>query len=430
VPSLMTLTVVGDFDREAVLAKIDETFATLPERPAPQRDRQFRDPQRYRQSIYWQTRANVYYENGYKFYQATVEDQKMLLFLRALLDRRLGHKLRFGEKKAVYGIWVGVSHRGPATYFSIRGEIKKEKLAYARDVIEQELEALRTGTLPDDEFDTERLALARQLRVNNAHADNLGWWVAGHFYDPELHHDFPDLIAEFELITKQEVAEFLRKHFVPEHQVRSMDHPLPVNQAVLVFLPIILWWGTVKLARRMFIRPVDMTRIRYVARFKIPVLYALFLITLFGTLSVVIARLIVYGYWWMQHRFVIGLDNFWMQSSTHGIAFIVSILGGIWLLSRIPYKLLVFEDHVRVKYLFYRSQQIMPDAIVEIVPCRFREVWGSRKLWKCVALTIGLVSPGLYLRLRNGWAYFFRVRQNDECRTVFQDLISRTSQTS
>jgi hypothetical protein len=325
---------------------------------------------------------------------------------------------------------VGISRRGPVTYFYLEGEIKKEKLTYARDVIEQELDMLRSGSFSDEEFDSERLALVRQLRVNNAHAEDVGWWVARAFYEPELYRDFPDIVTFFEQITQEEVAEFVQQHFVPERQVRSMDYPLPVNQAIMALLPFILWWGTIKLARRVFIRPVDMTRIRYVARFKIPIAYALLMITLFGTLGVVLARLLIYGYWWMQHRFVIGLDNFWMQSSTHGIAFMVSILGGIWLLSRIPYKLLVFEDHARVKYLFYRSRQIMPDAIAEIVPLRFREVWGTRRLWKCVALTIGLVSPGLYLRLRNGWAYFFRVRQNSECRTALQDLLSRTSQAS
>jgi len=102
----------------------------------------------------------------------------------------------------------------------------------------------------------------------------------------------------------------------------------------------------------------------------------------------------------------------------------LGVFAGIVLLSRIPYKLLIFDDHLRVKYLFYRSQRILPNDIVTIIPQRFQEVWCSRKIWKCVPLTFGLMSPGLYLRLRNGWAYFFRVRQNEECRTLISQFMS------
>ena len=423
-PELMTLTVIGDVERDAVLAKINATFATLPARPAPQRTIQLRDPRRYHQSISWRTQANVSYQNGYKFYQFTANDHQMLLFIRFLLERRLEDKLRYAEQKAVYGIWAWISQRMSATYFAVGSDIKKTEFAYARNVIQQELEALRTGALSDAEFATDQSAVARNLRIQNIHAENLGWWVAGSFYNPALHQDFPDLVTFAENVTKQEVADFVRQHFIPEHQLFFLTYPLPVNQAILAIIPVLLVWIVVRLARRVLILPVDMTHIRYVARFKIPPIYELVLLMIFGILGAVLLRLGAYGYLILQQQFVWRIENFVIQWGIHGVTLMLGVFAGIVLLSRIPYKLLIFDDHLRVKYLFYRSQRILPNDIVTIIPQRFQEVWCSRKIWKCVPLTFGLMSPGLYLRLRNGWAYFFRVRQNEECRTLISQFMS------
>ena len=82
--------------------------------------------------------------------------------------------------------------------------------------------------------------------------------------------------------------------------------------------------------------------------------------------------------------------------------------------ARIPRKLLLFDDHARVKYVSYRSVPISLDRLAELSELRFRDVWLSRRIWKCVPLALGLLAPGLYLRRDDGWAYFFNVRDRDE----------------
>lgn len=422
-PEGMTLTVMGDIDRDAVLEKINATFATLPARAAPQRAIQLRDPRRYRQSIFWTTQANVSYQNGFKLYHLTTDDHQMLLFIQYLLERRLDDKLRYAERKAVYGIWAWIAQHMSATYFAVGGDIKKTEFAYARQVIQDELEALRNGTLSDAEFATDQQAVARNLRIQNIHAESLGWWVTRSFYNPDLHQDFPDLVTFAEHVTKQKVADFARQYFTPEHQLFYLTYPFPVNQAILAVIPAFLVWAVIRLARRMLIVPADMTRIRYVARFKILPIYGLGLLLFFGVAGAVLLRLGVYLYVLLRQVLICPIENFLIQWGIHGMVLMAGAFAGIVLLSRIPYKLLMFDDHLRVKYLFYRSQRILPGDIVTVAPQRFREVWCSRKIWKCVPLTFGLMSPGLYLRLKNGWAYFFRVRQNAQCQGLLEQFM-------
>ncbi len=92
----------------------------------------------------------------------------MTTFISRLLVKRLNERLRFGERKAVYGISAGLVKRGPAGYFSISGTIRPDELDFSRNVIEEELAALRNGSHPDEVFESDRSVLVQQLRVSNA----------------------------------------------------------------------------------------------------------------------------------------------------------------------------------------------------------------------------------------------------------------------
>jgi predicted Zn-dependent peptidase len=423
VPSTMTLIVAGDFEREALLEALNTTFATLPGRPAPKRDISLHNPKRPWQSVYWRPRANVYYSYDMKLYRISTEDHDMLLFMQAMLNRRLNQRLRFGDRKAVYGVWVGISQRGPAASFYINGEIKKSEYHYARQVIDEELTALQTGTLPAEEFASDQQAVARKLRVNNTTAEDLGWWLTREFYNPALHRDFPDLVSFFEQVTPENVATFMQRHFIPEHQVRYISKPLPINQAVLACIPLALVALTLKVVRRTFIRPVDMTRIRYVTRFKIPAVYAISVLGILGILGAILARLAFYALSWGYSHLIQDIENFAAQGSVASLILVGSIFLGFGVLASIPYKLLVFEDHLRIKYRSYRSRIVAPDDVETIALRHFPDVWLSRNLFTCVPLTFGLLNPGIYLKLRTGHSYFFSVRNSAECQKAIHTLI-------
>lgn len=423
VPSTMTLIVVGDFERELLLKTLNTTFATLPARPSLKQDRSLHNPKRPWQSVYWSPRANVYYSYDMKFYHISPEDHYMLLFLRAFLRRRLNQKLRYGDQKAVYGLWVGLTQRGPTTSFFLRGEIRKSEYSYARQVIDEELTTLQSGNMPVQEFVTEQQAVVRNLRVEYTSSEDLGWWLADEFFDPAVHRDFPDLVSFFEQVSREEIAAFMQQHFISEHQVRYINKPLPVNQAILAFIPLALAVLTIKLARLTFIRPVDMTRIRYVARFKIPSLYIILVLGVLSVLGAILVRLLIHAVLWGYERLILGIESFGVQGSVWGLFFVGSLFFVCWFLTHIPYKLLVFDDHLRVKFRSYHSQAISLSDIEMITLYRFRDVWLSRKLFTCIPLTFGILTPGIYLKLHSGRAYFFKVRKNMECQQVLNVLL-------
>jgi hypothetical protein len=95
-------------------------------------------------------------------------------------------------------------------------------------------------------------------------------------------------------------------------------------------------------------------------------------------------------------------------------------------LALVPSKILVFDDSMLVKYVAYRSITIRLDEIADLSFQRFSGVWMSRRLWKCVPFKWGLFSPGIYLRRRDGWSYFFDVKDRKELVKLLEPQITRT----
>lgn len=414
VPSLLTLTVIGDVERGPMLDAIRETFATLPVRPEPEPANALRDPRRYRQTVYWAYRSNVYYANRFKFYEVTADQEITLIFLSRLLSKRLNDRLRFSERKVAYGISVGVAKRGGAAYLYITGGLKPEEIEFARGVIEDELDALRSGTLPPDQFDEDRAALTRQLKVANASPEDLEGWVRNFFYDPRVHADFPDLASTFESMTLDEVEHFAREHLVRERQVLTIIYPHPITQGLLLVFVAVLLWLSVSAARRGFLRPVDMSRIRYIARFKLPRLYSLAALAALLALIAVGGRLLAYLFQVLADRWLVTLDSFLVQWIAYAGMLVTLVLFLFLVLAHVPRKVLLFDDHAMIKYLSFRSWKIPLAQLEEVSLRSFPAVWLSRRLWRCVPLTLGVLTPGIYLRQRGGRAYFFNVRDRDE----------------
>lgn len=427
VPSLMTLTVVGDIDRQAVLDGVARTFASLPARAEPEPAPAARDPGRYRQSLFWAYRSNVYYSNRFKFYGLSAEQEVMLVFVAQLLSKRLNDQLRFGERKATYGIGVGIVKRGGVGYLHVSGGIKPEEFEFARGVIDGELKALRAGTLSQADFDDDRSAVTRQLRVNNASSEDLEGWVRRSFYDPRVHGNFPDLVTAFEGFTREEVQFFANEFLVPERQHLTIAYRHPLTQGTLVVLVAVIAWLTVYLTRRRLIRPVDMTRIRYVARFRPPKVYSMAATLAAIAVVAIVGRLVAFVYELLTYRFLVQLDSFVVQWLAYAAMLALGVLLLVQVPARIPRKLLLFDDHIRVKYLSYRSVPISLDHLAEMSLLRFRDVWLSRRIWKCVPLALGLMVPGIYLKREDGWSYFFDVRDRDELVRLAREIAASGS---
>ena len=410
----MTLTVIGDLTRSEVLEISERTFGSLQERPVPSKDVDFEDPARRRATRYWGFGPNARYTDRYKFFNSTAEDDLMLLFVRDLMARRLNQRLRYGEQKAVYGLQVTTTQRGPGGYLQIRGSIDENEYEFAEAIIKEEFGALRTGTRLDDEFEADRTALVEGLRGENSTAQDLNFWVFRNFYDSFKHADFPDLLSFYEDVTQEEVASWVTGSLVPERQVVSLVRVQPVSQGVMAAVALLLVFLTVHLVALVLTRKVTMRDIRYVARFRVPIVLQIVAVVLFGGAGLILARLMVYAVQSLTLSSLLTLDSYAIQMTAFGLMLVAAVVLFILYLSRIPRKILVFPDFLLIKSLAYSSRILRPLDLLEVSTRRFPQVWLGKALLWCVPLTFGLVGPGIYMRARTGRGYFFRTRNNQE----------------
>ncbi|MCK5650088.1 MAG: insulinase family protein [Gemmatimonadetes bacterium] len=421
VPGAMTLTVIGDLDRSEVLEMSERTFGSLPERPVPQRDVDIEDPARWRTTTYWGFGPNVRYSARYKFFNNGAEDDLMMLFVRDLLRRRLNQRLGHGDQKAGYGLPVTTTQRGPGGFLQIQGSIDENEFDFAETIIQEEIGALRTGTVPPDEFEADRTALVEGLRGENSTAEALNFWVYSDFYDPFKHSDFPDLLSFFEGVTQQEVASFVAVSLALERKVATVVRVQPVSRGILATAALLIVFLTVRLGAWRLTRPVRMGEIRYVARFRVPVLLKIGAAVLFGGAGLILARLIAAVGQSVGLFFLASVHDYTIQMTAFALVLATAVVLFILCLSRIPAKVLVFPDHLLIKSLAYRSRRFEPADLAEVSTARFPEVWLKKGLLWCIPLTFGLRGPGIYLRPWSGRAYFFRTRNTRD----LIDLLSR-----
>ena len=420
-PGAMTLTIVGDLDSAEVLELAERTFGTLPEREVAPLAYDVEDPRRGRATYAWGLGSDIGYQKRYKFFNHTAEDELHILFIRDLLGRRLNQRLRYGERKAVYGLSVFLSKRGPAAYLQLAGDINEDEYDYALEVLDEELALLRTGGLDPAEFETDRRAIIERLRTVNLTAQALNFWSRSNFYNPNVFTDFPDVVGFFEEVTQAELASFATRNLVADRELLSVTYMQPVSQGVLVLVVLLIVILTHRGVSWGLTRPIEMRKIRYVARFRTPLLIRIVRVIVFGGLGLVLARLVVALLIWAGGDWVATVASYVVQMASYAFMLSGSIALVILYLARFPRKLLVFPDHVRVKSWAYASRSLAPEDVQEISLRGFRDVWLSSDIFRCTALTFGLLRPGLYVRPKKGRALFFGARDTEELTEVLAE---------
>lgn len=421
-PEGLTVTVVGDLDRDSAVARARDAFGGLPTREVEPWVRDLEDPGRFRREVTWSYRPDVRYRRVFKVFELDRATHLQLLFLSRYLERRLSRRLRFGERKAVYGVRVSLEIRWPAAHLELVAPMEEGEVEYALSVVEEELEVLRSAAMDSTEFARERDALARQLAAESQSAQDVGFWVHRTLYPPGLHRDFPDLVEAFRETEQEDLAALLSERLSRQRQVVFLKRKLPLGQLPLAGLGLLLAWLAVAGARRALVEPVEMTRIRYVARFQLPLPYRILVYLLLGLAGAWAGRLLVHGARRGVRAWLLPVDSWPLQWGTMGLLGMAGVALVILFLARIPRKILVFRDHVRIKFLAYRSRILRPAEIREISSRSFASVWLTRRLFRTIPLTPGILSPGLYLEPEAGPAYFFRVRAPHELARVLDGI--------
>ncbi len=428
VPSRMTLTVIGDLRPDSVWGIIARTYATLPARAAPALAPPLSDPRRERRSFFWDYRSDVGYDERYKLYDRTAHDDLLLSFVSRYLSKHLEDALRFGERKAVYGISAYAQRRGRAAVLGIYGGVKRQEIAFARTTVAAELEHLRTGAFTDSAFAAERDAIARTLRAETNSAEALDDWVWREFYDPDLFRDFPDLAAEFARVQKADVVAFARRVFVPQRRGLQVTYIEPLPQLVLAAAIVLILVLGAWLARCVLLRPLPMDRLRYVARIRGPAGYQLAWRTFYAVLVLLSLRLLVHALMELADRGLAPIDSFAIQGTAYAAMGVLVTLGAVLALAAVPSKVLVFEHGVAIKSLAYRSVFIDAEQLVEVSMKRLSDLLresGVRGLLRCRVFAPAIFAPALCLRCADGRSYLLRTRDLAELRRVLGPLLQR-----
>lgn len=421
-PEGMTLTIIGNLNRDEVLDKINSTFAELQSRPRHKQVVTLKNPSRFWQAYTWDFQPSLYYLNAFKFYNLTQTEQLKLIFISQFLQNRLNSQLRYGDRKATYSIGAIVSQRGLATLLQIFGNLKESEYDFARGIIDKELEALSNGTLKNEDFETEKAAITRKLKVTNSSAKDLEQWVVNSFYNYERHQNFPDVVTIFDQFNKTDIEEFARLNLVKQNQVFQIGYTHFLSQGTLSVIALVLLLFTIEITRRYLLQPLPISQIRYIARFRMPLLTNLLVGFTLVTLVAIGGRILFFFYELLAYKFISHIESFWVQWSIYALMAIISLFLFMLLLASLPRKLFLFKNSMAIKYLSYRSVIIPLTDIKEISLHKFSSVWLSRRIWKCIPLTFALFSSGIYLRLSNGWAYFFQIRDKEEFLKVLAEI--------
>jgi predicted Zn-dependent peptidase len=427
VPSRMILSVSGDIEPEHMLELVRATFGTLPERERPPPLYDLSDPARAYEDYLWDRRASVWFRIIYKLYEPTAEDVLTAMFVGRFLDDRLTDLLRRSEDKAVYGLSVGSDQRGPAVGFQIQANIREDLYAFARATIEGEIESLRNASHDAELFTTLRDSIAKQLATGVSEpADIVGWRNAS-LYNPDIFDDLPDVHAVMRDMTQERASEWVSRAFVPERRVLDVIYPLPVPSVALWIGGFVLGGLTYAFARRRFVRPIEMRRLRYVARMRVSPLYALVAGGIDVAVIAVIGRVAVWLWSLAYTRWVRPVDCFWIQYGVAAVGLVIVVGTILWILTLIPRKVLLLEDELRIKSLLFRSRILRPADVAVVELRSFRDVWPKRSIVRCIPLTLGLFQPAIYLETTGGRSYFFRARERDELVELLRGFAPATS---
>jgi predicted Zn-dependent peptidase len=369
-PPQMTLVVVSGAPRTVLQPVIDQTFGLLPWRPPPPPDTLSRPPPRDSRRFSWAFSRSTQVRLMYRIPELNGRDQLRLIFIEDLMRHRLMERLRRGEEKFVYSAQVSTEIRGPVAYLGVAARIEPRHEAQARAIIEQELERIREATSDEVAFYADRDALSRRLRVQNAAPATLVGWATDRFYRPDLHAEFPDLGEYFAGVGPDSISALARRIIVPDNRILRVTRSAPVAPTSVAVLLAITAAAAVRLYRRLVIDPVDMSRIRYVARLRRSWIHRLAGRILAALLLAVALRAVYAVLHTVAERWILQIDSM----PLHALLLLGAVFAGAFctavVVGLLPRKVLVFEHELRLKSLTYRSVVIPAGAIRAARPLR------------------------------------------------------------
>jgi predicted Zn-dependent peptidase len=212
-PNNAVLSVVGDLDTKATLAKIEKYFGPISKQPAPPTVNMVEPPQKEERRLTLEDPlarlARI--DMAYKIPPDGTPDEDALTVLGTILSS--GRSARFNEnivrqKQLATGVFAGPSGSQGPGLFNVVGTVAPGKtVADLEAAIEAELESVKTGPIADWEIEKARTS-ARSSFINSLGSTFQRAMMLGQY---ALFHDKPDLInTRAETIAKISAADVQR----------------------------------------------------------------------------------------------------------------------------------------------------------------------------------------------------------------------------
>lgn len=258
VPANMTLIAVGSFDRGELLARIGATFGGLPATPVPIRTAwELPYPEAPAEldgtfAPLLDTEGNV--QLIFRTDGLLSPDFHVLQVIEKYLGQKVFEELRFKRGLTYDSGSSSYSTRHWGT-LAVGGAVEIARMDEVRELIEAELERLRSGRVAAGEIDNSRrqilLALAGGYENNSAFADYYAG-ALGELQHFGLFRNYEEAIAT---VTPARVAEVAARYLGPDRAVTVMSTPTITIEGLgwlagLVALGAVLLGGTVYLRQR------------------------------------------------------------------------------------------------------------------------------------------------------------------------------------
>lgn len=429
-PANMALFVVGNFDREAVLKRIEKDWASQPERkgkvlaalPKP-------TPRKAPFKGITLTTETPYFYIGTKAWDITVKDHEVMSSYLNYLSHRLMKEIRnlkgqtytaapYYDDSEGYG-YLTVGFQSPTDHMKNNLKLVNSKL---------QTEAYKGGLTEEQVKEAIDLHLADYFRRGKESNDMmaLAQWYQG-IYD--LYGKFESPFATLRDVSSAEYNEILQKHFKPEHKYEYFYEPYYFFHYDIFLFYFVVAIGTFFVLRGQLTKPFQHDQLKWIRKIQFPPL---------KMLELVVLCLGAYAFTHFHHALNLVFSHSYMQSHILIAEYLRSIVWAVALLvtavgvfSLLPRKLMVMGSNLVIKTVTYYSRHIPLSQIEKVEELRFlsrdfaKLVIRTNYKFKFYYFSPLFWKPGLALHFKSGEVIFISVRHASQAKSEVEGFLNK-----
>ncbi|GAA6152806.1 M16 family metallopeptidase [Pseudoteredinibacter isoporae] len=421
-PQNMTIMLAGNFPRDALKAYIDEHFAKVaPHGEHIQTYAAAKPNFGERRQFTFSNRRGHVHELRHYIPDLDRNDVQWLWFLRALLHNDLNTELR-KNRQATYGVGVSFhivqGHGRLISNGNFDPDFEVEALAYIEKVYQQ----LRDGRMPEAQFETLRKKVMDALLLDHQTAWSISSWVSSIFYDRNLIGDsIPDLYQFAKAATPQELANWMQTNIQEDLSITRTQRPSPIWPIASIGIMIATILLSFSLGRHFLIKPLDLHQHLYVRKVLYGPAVSIVAFIAFVCASFLLIQAMAVSAQYVQLHLVSSVDSYWLNTAWDMLLAALATIVILNIPARVPRKLMLAEDHWRVKCLSYRSNVYRYEDIHSVEEKHLFQTLFSWKAFPCRIFHWGIFSKGLLIQL-NKSSYFIKTRNNSD---VIAEILRR-----